>query len=413
MGKKELKRSLGFWDVLMFGVGGIVGAGIYAIIGKAAGLSGNMLWLSFVIAAVVALLTGLSYAEFVSRYPDSGGSFEYMKQGLGTKTAFGMSIFIVFTGVVAAAAIAISFADYLSRLINFPNWIIVIAIILLMGFFNIIGAKYSSYFNAFATTVTLAGLAAVIVVSLPEFGTTPLLTPNEDGWTGLLAGGALIFFSYIGFEDLVKMAEETRKPKVNMPKAVIMSGLIVLFVYVLIAISAVSVLGWKELANSNGPLAAVIEAKLGTWGATSLVFIALFATSKTILSNILGTSRLLYDVARDSNKDWLKKFTTISGIGNAPNYAIIAISLVAIGFGLIGNLQVVASLSNIFIFIVFAMVNVALLNLRYKKRKENNEKPPFYIRFNVNNIPLPTVLALITILILFGFNIYNLFQGNM
>lgn len=413
MGKKELKRSLGFWDVLMFGVGGIVGAGIYAIIGKAAGLSGNMLWLSFVIAAVVALLTGLSYAEFVSRYPDSGGSFEYMKQGLGTKTAFGMSIFIVFTGVVAAAAIAISFADYLSRLINFPNWIIVIAIILLMGFFNIIGAKYSSYFNAFATTVTLAGLAAVIVVSLPEFGTTPLLTPNEDGWTGLLAGGALIFFSYIGFEDLVKMAEETKKPKVNMPKAVIMSGLIVLLVYVLIAISAVSVLGWKELANSNGPLAAVIEAKLGTWGSTSLVFIALFATSKTILSNILGTSRLLYDVARDSNKDWLKKFTTISGIGNAPNYAIIAISLVAIGFGLIGNLQVVASLSNIFIFIVFAMVNVALLNLRYKKRKEKNEKPPFYIRFNVNNIPLPTVVALITILILFGFNIYNLFQGNM
>ncbi|NJW53354.1 APC family permease [Salinimicrobium oceani] len=412
MGKKGLKRSLGFWDVLMFGVGGIVGAGIYAIIGKAAGLSGNLLWLSFVIAAVVALLTGLSYAEFVSRYPDSGGSFEYIKQGLGRKTAFGMSIFMAFTGIVAAAAIAISFSDYLSRLINFPSRLIIIGIIGFMALVNIVGAKYSSYYNGFATIVTLIGLLAVVVVSVPNWGTVNLLQVNENGWSGILAGGALIFFSYIGFEDLVKMAEETKEPKKNMPRAVIMSGLTVLVIYVLIAISAVSVLDWENLSNSNGPLAAVIETKLGTIGATALVVIALFATSKTILSNILGTSRLVYDVARDSEKKWLKKFTTISGIGNAPNYAILAISIVAVAFGLIGNLKIVASISNIFIFIVFGMVNLALLNLRYKKRKETNEKPPFYIRLNVGNIPVPTVIALISILILFGFNIYNLFQGN-
>ena len=412
MGKKELKRTLGFWDVLMFGVGGIVGAGIYAIIGKAAGLSGNMLWLSFITAAAVALLTGLSYAEFVSRFPDSGGSFEYIKQGMGKKTAFIMSVFMAFTGIVAAAAISISFADYLSRLVNIPSWIIVIAIISFMAFFNIIGAKYSSYYNSFATVVTILGLAAVVVVSFPDIGSVDLLKMNNGGWTGILAGGALIFFSYIGFEDLVKMAEETKNPKKNMPKAIIISGIVVLLIYVLIAISAVSVMGWQELSNSNGPLAAVIEQKIGTIGATALVVIALFATSKTILSNILGTSRLLYDVARDSDVSWMKKFTTISGIGNAPNYAIIAISIVAIAFGLIGNLKIVASISNIFIFIVFGMVNVALLSFRYKRRKEDHEKPPFYIRLNVNNIPIPTVIALLTILILFGFNIYNLFQGN-
>lgn len=412
MGEKELKRSLGFWDVLMFGVGGIVGAGIYAIIGQAAGLSGNMLWLSFVIAATVALLTGLSYAEFVSRFPDSGGSFEYIKQGLGSKTALIMSIFMAFTGIVAAAAISISFADYLSRLVNFPSWIIVIAIIAFMAFFNIIGAKYSSYYNSFATVVTLIGLAAVIIVSIPDWGNVSLLKSADKSGTGILAGGALIFFSYIGFEDLVKMAEETKEPKKNMPKAIIMSGIIVLIIYILIAISSISVMGWKDLSSSNGPLAAVIETKLGAIGATSLVIIALFATSKTILSNILGTSRLLYDVARDSEIKWLSKFTTISGVGNAPNYAIIAISLVAMAFGLIGNLKIVASISNIFIFIVFGMVNVALLRFRYKNRNEKKNKAPFHVRGNVNNIPIPTVLALITILILFGFNIYNLFQGN-
>lgn len=413
MGKRELKRSLGFWDVLMFGVGGIVGAGIYAIIGQAAGLSGNLLWLSFVIAAAVALLTGLSYAEFVSRYPDSGGSFEYIKQGLGSKTAFSMSIFMALTGIVAAAAISISFSDYLSRLIDLPSSYIIIGIIVLMAFFNIIGARYSSYYNAFATIVTLIGLGAVVVLSIPEFGSADLFKTNNNGWTGILAGGALIFFSYIGFEDLVKMAEETKEPKKNMPKAVMFSGITVLVIYLLIALSAVNVMGWESLAGSNGPLAAVIEKQIGAIGATALVFIALFATSKTILSNILGTSRLVYDVARDSDKKWLKKFTTISGIGNAPNYAILAISVVAIGFGLIGDLKIVASISNIFIFIVFGMVNVALLNLRYKKRKEKNKKPPFYIRLNVNNIPIPTVIALLTILLLFGFNIYNLTEGNM
>lgn len=411
MGKKELKRTLGFWDVFLFGVGGVVGAGIYAIIGQAAALSGNTLWVSFVIAATVALLTGLAYAEFVSRFPDAGGSYEYIKQGLGERTALYMSIFITFTGVIAAAAIAISFADYLSRLVNFPNWILVIGIIALMAFFNIIGSKYSSYYNGFATIVTLLGLGLVIGFAIPDFGTVDLLNFSNKGWTGILSGGALIFFSYIGFEDLVKMAEETKEPEKNMPKAVLLSGLTVLIIYILIAISAVSVLDWQKLAESNGPLAAVIETKLGSIGATILVIVALFATSKTILSNILGTSRLLYDVARDSEINWLKKFTTISGFGNVPNYAIIAIAIVAVGFGLIGNLKIVASISNMFIFIVFGTVNVALLRFRIKHREE--EKPPFKIPLNVNNVPIPTILALLTILVLMGFNIYNLFQGNV
>ncbi|SDG39625.1 APC family permease [Psychroflexus sediminis] len=412
MGKRKLKRTLGFWDILMFGVGGIVGAGIYAIIGEAAALGGNMLWLSFVIAACVALLTGLSYAEFVSRFPDSGGSFEYIKQSLGPKSALVMSVFMVFTGVVAAAAISISFADYLSRLWELPSWIIVIGIIGLMAVFNIFGAKHSSYFNSIATLITITGLAVIIGVCLPEFGSVDLTQLNSNGWTGVLAGSALIFFSYIGFEDLVKMAEETKNPEKVMPRGILLSGLIVLLLYVLVAISSVSVLSWNGLAQAEGPLAAVIKTKLGSIGSTGLIIVALFATSKTILSNILGTSRLLYDIARDSKIKWLKKFTTISGIGNAPNYAIIAIALTAVGFGLLGNLKLVASISNIFIFIVFGMVNFSMIRYRYKNRKDL-KKAPFHIPMNVRNIPIPTLIALLTILILFGYNIYNLTQGNL
>lgn len=413
MAEEKLKRTLGFWDILMFGVGGIVGAGIYAIIGQAAGLSGNMLWLSFAIAAIVALLTGLSYAEFVSRFPDAGGSFEYIKQGLGERTALVMSIFMTFTGIVAPAAIAISFAEYLSRLVEIPNWIAVIAIVLLMGAFNIVGSKYSSYYNTVATIITILGLGLVIGFCIPDWGDVELLQPGDEGVFGILAGAALIFFSYVGFEDLVKMAEETKDAKRIMPKGVLLSGVIVLILYVLIAISAISTFGAAELAQKEGPLAAVIESQWGAVGGTVLVIVALFATSKTILSNILGTSRLLYDVARDSRIAWLKKFTTLEGIGeNTPNYAIIAIALVTIGFGLIGNLKVVASISNIFVFTVFGTVNFALLRYRIKNKSENTREI-FKIPLNIGRIPVPTVLALLTIIILFGFNIYNLVQDHV
>tara|TARA_B100002049_G_C15891888_1_gene296143 strand:- start:91 stop:636 length:546 start_codon:yes stop_codon:yes gene_type:complete len=180
----------------------------------------------------------------------------------------------------------------------------------------------------------------------------------------------------------------------------------------MIAISAISTFSAEQLSQKDGPLAAIIESQWSTIGGTIIVIVALFATSKTILSNILGTSRVLYDVARDSDIIWLKKFTTLNGMGEkTPNYAIVAVAVMTIIFGLIGNLKVVASISNIFVFCLFGMVNIALLRFR-NKNKVLDEKGIFKIPLNINNIPIPTVIALVTILILFTFNIYNLFQGT-
>jgi amino acid transporter len=410
MAKKKkdssLERNLGFWDILFFGIGSVVGAGIYAIIGKAGGMAGNMLWLSFVLAAVVALLTGLSYAEFVSRFPDAGGSFEYIKRSFGPKTAYILSVFMLFTGIVAAAAIGISFADYLIRLWNIPTWVGSAGIIGLMGLVNALGVSESAKFNLIATLITLAGLGLVIAFALPEWGSVSYFESPPGGYTGILSGSALIFFSYIGFEDLVKMAEETKKPEINMPRGVLWSGLIVLALYLMIAISAVSVLDWQKLAESDGPLAEVISTAWGKTGATILVVVALFATSKTILSNILGGSRLLYDVARDSDANWLKHFTNVFKSTGTPVVAILIIAAIAIGISLIGDLKVVASISNIFIFIVFLSVNIALLYFRYSNPEA--EDPRFRVRGTIGKFPVPTLLATLLTFILFGFNIYNL-----
>ncbi|MEM9887037.1 MAG: amino acid permease [Bacteroidota bacterium] len=404
-----LKRHLGFWDIIMFGIGGIVGAGIYAIIGEAGGLAGNMLWLSFAIAAVVALLTGLTYAEFVSLFPDSGGSFEYVKQGFGQKIALILSVFMLFTGIVAAAAIAISFSDYLTRLLDVPNWTSTLGILILMSLLNIVGIQQASWFNTLATIVTLAGLAAVVIFAIPAWGSTPLLESPPKGTTGILSGTALIFFSFVGFEDLVKMAEETKEPEKNMPRGILISGVAVLLIYILIAVSAVSILDWKELSERNGPLAAVMETVAGKTWANILIGVALFATSKTILSNILGTSRLVYDVARDSKANWMKKLTSVAKATGTPIFSIIAITALAIVFGLIGNLKVVASISNVLIFLVFLMVNFAMIS--YRINHEKAKDAPFRIPLNINNIPIPTVIAIVGLLILLGFNIYNIFTG--
>ncbi|MEM1328055.1 MAG: APC family permease [Bacteroidota bacterium] len=407
--EQKLERHLRFWDILMFGVGGIVGAGIYAIIGEAGELAGNMLWLGFTVAAVVAILTGLTYAEFVSIFPDSGGSFEYVKQGLGEKTAYILSTVMLFTGIVAAAAIAISFSDYLARLIDIPTWITTIGIISLMGLVNAVGIQQSSWFNLVATIVTILGLASVVYFTFPDWGSVDLLETPPDGAIGIFSGAALIFFSFVGFEDLVKMAEETKEPKKVMPKGIILSGIIVLVIYILIAVSSVSALPWQDLAESNGPLAEVMKTKAGSAWATALIVVALFATSKTILSNILGTSRLVFDVARDSEVKWMKKLTSVMESTGTPVFSIICITALTITFGLIGNLKVVASISNMLIFSVFLTVNIAML--RYRKTHEKSGDAPFRIPLNVNNIPIPTVLAIIGLLILIGFNIYNIVQG--
>lgn len=407
----KLKRSLDLKDAVLFGVGVMLGAGIYAIIGEAAGLAGNALWASFLLAACVTFLTALSYAEFVSRFPDAGGSFEYIKQALGSRTAYLAGILIFFTGIVAAAAIAISFAQYFARVLVVPGWSVpdqamVIAVLLAMGLVNVIGVKSSSGFNMVATFVTVAGLLLVIGFAIPDWGSADLLATSPDGWLGVTGAAALVFFSYVGFEDLVKMAEETKEPRKTLPKALMISAVAVLLIYLAVAVSAVSVLDWNRLSRAGGPLSAVIETKLGRWGAFSLAVVALFATSKTILSNILGTSRLLFDIARDSDATWLRRLTWIPEKLGTPVWAIVLVVSLAIAFSLIGDLGTVASISNSFVMTVFTLVNIALIV--WRSRHPEAEKAPFHLPGRIGRIPILPAAGAIATLVLFGFNIANI-----
>jgi APA family basic amino acid/polyamine antiporter len=403
----HLERELGLWDVVLFGVGGIVGAGIYAIIGEAAGYGGNLLWVSFLIAAAVAFLTAATYAEMVSRFPDAGGSFEYVRQAFGLRVATVSSLAMLFTGVVAAGAIAISFSSYLSRLLDVPMILTTIAVVVLMGLVNVAGAAEASWFNTLATVVTLAGLAAVVVVSFGDIGSVDLLSAEDTGLLALGLGSALIFFSFIGFEDLVKLAEETEDARSTLPKGIMISAVIVLVVYLFVAVAAASALGPDELANSEGPLAAIMESKAGAAWGSAIVIVALFATSKTILSNILGASRLIFDVSRDTGFRPIQKLSRVNDSTDTPVLAIVIVTVLAAGFGAIGNLEVVASMSNVLIMLVFLMVNASLLKIR----AESDDKPPFLIPLSIGRYPASAIVAIAGISILLVLNLVALFGG--
>lgn len=404
----QLARKLGLWDIVLFGIGGIVGAGIYAIIGEAAGYGGNLLWVSFLIAAVVAFLTAATYAEMVSRFPDAGGSFEYVRQAFGTRVAALSSIAMLFTGVVAAGAIAISFSSYLSRLLGAPEVITTVGIVAAMGLVNAIGAAQASWFNTFATIATLAGLAAVVVVGFEDVGSVDLLSSDDTGFLALGIGGALIFFSFIGFEDLVKLAEETEDPQTTLPKGLIISASVVLVVYLFVALAAISVMGADELASSEGPLAAIMETKAGpVWG-TAIVVVALFATSKTILSNLLGASRLVFDVSRDTDFPLIQRLVRVNDSTETPVLAIAVVTAIAAAFGAIGNLATVAAMSNVLIMLVFLMVNAALLKIR----KESDEEAEFRIPMSVGRYPITAILAIAGVSALLVLNLVALVSGG-
>jgi basic amino acid/polyamine antiporter, APA family len=400
-----LQRDLGLADIVLFGVGGIVGAGIYAIIGEAAGYGGTLLWVSFLMAALVAFLTAGSYAELVSRFPDAGGSFEYVKQAFGIRWAAVASVAMLFTGIVAAGAIAISFSSYLSRLLDVGTVWTTIAVIAAMGALNALGAAQASWFNAAATVVTLAGLAAVVVVALPDIRSTDLLDAADTTPLSLGIGGALIFFSFIGFEDLVKLAEETRDPRRTLPRGMLIAAAIVLVVYLAVAIAAVSALGSERLSESPGPLAEIMQVKAGSAWSTVIVIVALFATSKAILSNLLGASRLGFDVARDTGVGWLRTLTRINRSTRTPVIAIVLVTAAAIGFGAIGNLGAVAAVGNVLIMIVFLTVNAALLAIR----RRETEQPPFVLPWTIGPYPVTTIGAIAGVAVLLVLNLLALF----
>ncbi|MBI4549898.1 MAG: amino acid permease [Candidatus Omnitrophica bacterium] len=367
----KLERTLGLFSLIAYGVGDILGAGIYGLVGKIAGVAGNACWLSFLISLMVASLTGLSYAELASRFPRAGGETTYSFEAFRLPLlSHALGFLVLMSGVVSMAAVSHAFGGYVRALFPaVPLKVIVLVFFFVLAAISFRGMRESSLTNVICTIVELTGLAIVIVAGLAHFGKVNYLEfpPQAEltgRWAAVFQGGVLAFYAFIGFEDMVKASEEAHNPSRVIPRAILISLAIVGFFYVMTALAAVSVVPASELAAAEAPLMLVVERGLPQIPRGLFTLIALFAVTNTALVNFVMGARLLYGMAEEGLVPRI--LGKIHPVRRTPHVAIAAVFFLAVGLALTGTLSRLAQSTAALLLIVFFVVNLSLLSVKRK-----------------------------------------------
>jgi len=402
----KLKRELTLFDVTMYGIGVILGAGIYALIGPAAGLAGNALWISFGIAAIIAALTGLSYAELAAMYPKASAEYIFVQKAFGWRSfSFLVGWLMMYVTIVAAATVSLGFGGYLSALTGVPAMVGSLGLIAALTAFNIWGIKESSRLNIVLTSVEVVGLLLIIILGFGHYGTVNYFEtagiPN-----GIFLAAILVFFAYLGFEDMDAVTEETKKPRRNIPRALLISVAITTILYMAVSIAAVSIMPWQTLAASSAPLADVAASVLPGSG-WLLSLIALTATSSTVLILLIAGSRLAYGMANEGSLP--RPLRIIHPSRCTPWIAVLLMGILSAALALIGKIEIVANMTDLGAFLIFVFVNLAVVTLRFTKPREPR---PFRVPLNIGRFPiLPAIGAVFCAYMLFQFNLMMLAFG--
>jgi APA family basic amino acid/polyamine antiporter len=384
-----LKKELTLLDLTLSGVGLIVGVGIYVLIGEAAGMVWNGIWASFLIGAVVALFTLFSYAELSQLFPRAGAEYDYVKSSFGRMAGFAIGWLIIVGGCFASATVSLGFAGYFSELFGGNAAFIAFALIAICTAINIYGIKQSAQIAVLFSLIEVLGLVIVCFAAIPSFGTVNYF--YFPSFKALISGAALLFFAFLGFEAIPRLAEESEEKKL-IPKAMILSLAISTAIYVFVSIAAVSVISWDVLSNSNAPLAEVAKVGLGQSAYLILTVIALFATSNTVLMNLVVTSRILYGM-----RDVFPSFVGEVHKGRKTPYIAALLVGAASAVLLPFDIGFVASVTNFTVFITFIAVNAAAIYFR-KKGKIKGLSPDFA------GLPLFPVLGITSsVFLLLGF----------
>jgi basic amino acid/polyamine antiporter, APA family len=377
-GGVALNRSISLFQAVMYGIGLILGAGIYVLIGDVAGIAGNAMWISFVIAAVIATFTGLSYAELSSMFPKSAAEYVFAKNAFkNNMAAFVAGWLITFVAIASAAAVAIGFSGYLSSFFpQFDPMLSAVALVAALSAINFIGIRESVWMNTTFTLVELAGLAIVVLAAVllgsfsgaDYYEMPPAASASFPLSIGAIIGAAgLVFFAYFGFENLANISEETRNASRTIPKALIISIAATTGIYILIAASAIALVEWEELSSTDAPLALAAEKAFGKVGVTVLSAIALFATSNTVLMMLVAGSRIMFGMSKE--RALPAALSRIHPATKTPGVAVVLTMLLTVALVVLsrGSISAVASIAVFVIFIVYALVNLSLIWLRYRQ----------------------------------------------
>jgi basic amino acid/polyamine antiporter, APA family len=369
-GAVPLRRRLGLALLVLYGTGITVGAGIYVLIGAVAGHAGVYAPWSFVLAAIVMALTVASYAELSTRYPVSAGEAAYVRAAFRSRalsTAIGL--LTVATGVVSSAAVALGSAGYIQQFVDLPEGLIVVIVVLTLGAVAAWGILESVALASVFTVIEVGGLVTVIVAAihadLPIAGALVRLPPpNPMVMSGIGFGSLLAFFAFIGFEDLANVVEEAVVPHRDIPRAMILTLLISTILYLLVAAVAVSAVSIERLSSSSAPLSLVFREVTGVTPAT-ISAIAIVATLNTILAQMTMAARVVYGIARERELPAI--FARVHPGTGTPLFATACIVALVIPLALLVPLTPLAEGTSLATLAVFALVNLSLLRLRYRR----------------------------------------------
>jgi len=397
MMETDLRREVSLFGAIVYGVGIILGAGIYALVGEATGITGNALWLSFLLAAAASLFTGISYMELVSIFPESAAEYVYVERAFQNRLlAFIVGWFAFSVSIIAASAVSLGFAGYFHALFGVPTIPVAIGLIILMSLINFWGIGESSKINMIFSFIEIFGLVLIVGIAFfsGSIGSVDYLE-MPAGFTGVLSAAALISFAYLGFEDLANIAEEVENGERNVPIAILASVAITTIAYILVSISIVSLVDWRELGASHAPLALVASTVFGEQAFLLMSIIALFATANTVLITLIVGSRMMYGMSRNGSLP--SQFSKIHAYRRTPWVAVVTCMVFSILFVMIGNIKTVAGITDFGVFFIFIFVNLSAILLRYRMP---DVRRGFRTPLNVGRFPMIPFIGLLSLFLL-------------
>ncbi|GAA5204265.1 APC family permease [Streptomyces thinghirensis] len=381
-GSPALKRTLTTPLLYFFILGDVLGAGVYVLVGQVAADAGGAVWVPLLVALLLAMLTAASYAELATKYPRAGGASHYATRAFGPFAGFVAGFCMLAAGIVSVAALARGFGgDYLSAFVTLPVGLVAVLFLALLALVNARGIKESTRANVAATVVEVGGLLVIVALGVwlllrgdGDVGRLGQLgTPEKGAAAAVLSGSVLAYYSFVGFETSVNVAEETRDPRRSYPRALFGALATAGAVYVLVGLAASVAVPTARLAESSGPLLEVVEA---AGGVPTRLFsaIALVAVANGALLTGIMSSRLAYGMARDGLLP--AALAKVLPGRRTPWAAIAVTTLLSMLLALTGSVATLASTLVLLLLVVFLMVNTAVLVLRRDPGEADHFRAP-------------------------------------
>ena len=369
--RPTLRRDVGLTVFALYGAGNIIGAGIYVLVGKVVGEAGLLAPFAFGLAAVIAGLTGLSYGELGARYPVSAGEAVYLHRAFNRRTlSIAVGLLIALAGLVSAATMARGFVGYFNEFLAAEAWLTIAILVGALTLIAIYGIKVSATVAAVLALVGAGGLLWIVAVAAPnlvklaDFSLADTVPLTGLAWQGVLGGAFLAFYAFIGFEDMVNIAEEVRHPERTIPLGIIFAFMLSTVLYVLVTVVSIVTLPPATLAASDAPLADVYRVATGR-SAAFISLIGLTAVINGALVQIIMAARIFYGM---SCNGWFPAyFNVIHPRTNTPLRATLIAGALVLGLALALPLVSLAKATSGMVLVVFTLINIALI---WIKRRE-------------------------------------------